>query len=174
MIELRHGETIVTELRRHWYVIFAESFFLIIFVIAPLILLGTVNITSVILLPGVIPLFIFASAVWLLFVWVAFFIIWTNYYLDVWIITTKRIIDIEQHYLFSREMSEFNLDKIQDITVEVRGFIATLLHFGNINVQTAGTQKHFTIRHVPHPEKAKDLIFKLHNELMGEMSEKAE
>jgi hypothetical protein len=71
--------------------------------------------------------------------------------LDVWIITSKKIIDVEQHSLFRREISIMNLEKIQDITFEIRGFIPTLFNYGDIKVQTAGAVGSFLIRGVPNP-----------------------
>jgi hypothetical protein len=41
-------------------------------------------------------------ATWILFVWVSLFIRFTNYYLDSWVITNKRIVDIDQKSLFTR------------------------------------------------------------------------
>ena len=85
------------------------------------------------------------------------FMFWVDYYLDMWVITSERIIDIEQKGLFRREISEFMLDKVQDITVEIPDIMATLLKYGNINIQTAG-EKSFTIKQIPKIYEAKNLI----------------
>ncbi|OGZ95886.1 MAG: hypothetical protein A2847_01910 [Candidatus Sungbacteria bacterium RIFCSPHIGHO2_01_FULL_50_25] len=82
---------------------------------------------------------------------------WIDYFLDTWIITTKRIIDVEQHGLFSREVSEIPLSRVQDITIEVHGIIETLLGFGTIRIQTAG-ERDFYIHDVPRLQTLKDLI----------------
>ncbi|MHA1748185.1 MAG: hypothetical protein ACTSYF_06020 [Promethearchaeota archaeon] len=84
-------------------------------------------------------------------------IFWTVYYLNVLIITNKRIIDVEQHSLFRREVSEFMLVKVQDVTIEIPNFTASLFKFGNIIVQTAG-EKNFSSHHIPHIREAKRLI----------------
>jgi uncharacterized membrane protein YdbT with pleckstrin-like domain len=87
------------------------------------------------------------------------FIIWTDYYLDIWIITSKRIIDVEQKGLFNRSISEFSLANVQDVTIEINGIVETLLKFGDLNVQTAG-QMNFVINQAPNLYEAKDLILK--------------
>lgn len=167
MIQLYPNEKIVMEVRRHWYILVAETLFLAFLVLAPFVALGFLNVFEQ-SLPAekTASLFLFLTSGWFLIVWITFFIIWTNYYLDVWIITDKRIIDVEQYYLFSREVSEFKLEKIQDITVEIHGLLPTLLHFGDVHVQTAGQMREFVIRYVPHPDRVKDIIFKQHDEAL--------
>ena len=51
------------------------------------------------------------------------FIEFTDYYLDTWIVTTERIISIEQKGLFERTASELDLISVQDATAEVHGFL---------------------------------------------------
>jgi membrane protein YdbS with pleckstrin-like domain len=97
-------------------------------------------------------------AFWLLICWIIGFIYWTNFYLDIWIITNKRLIDIEQHSLFKREVSILELNKIQDITSEVKGILATLLNYGNINVQTAGSDKNFFISDIEKPNEVREKL----------------
>jgi hypothetical protein len=90
-----------------------------------------------------------------------FFIIWIDYYFDVWIVTNERIVNIEQKGLFSRGISELELENIQDITVEVLGIIPTFLNYGNLYVQTAAEKERFIFKHVPDPYAIKDLIMNL-------------
>lgn len=85
------------------------------------------------------------------------FLFWMDHYLDVWIITNERIIDVEQHGLFRRETSEFGIDKVQDITAEIPHVIATFLRYGNLRIQTAG-ERSFTIKDVPNIYEIKKVI----------------
>lgn len=100
--------------------------------------------------------------------WSIFFVMWTNYYLDVWVITNHRVVDIEQFSLFSRDVSEFRLDRIQDITIEVKGLIPTILNFGNLHVQTAGMMRELMIRDVHDPYSTKNRIIKEHDRAVKE------
>lgn len=102
----------------------------------------------------------FGYAVWLLFLWVIFFIEWTDYYLDIWVITDKRIIDVEQIGFFNREVTSFYYAQIQDITVETRGFIETFFNFGTLHVATAGHVIDIAIKGASRPEEARALILK--------------
>ncbi len=109
-------------------------------------------------------LVIFFYLLWLIILWCYFFISWTKYYLDVWYVTEKRIIAIEQRSIFDREVSNLRFDKIQDVTIDVRGFVATMLDFGNVKVQTASEDNtDFTLATVSHPEEVRRVIFSQHN-----------
>lgn len=74
-----------------------------------------------------------------------------DYYLDVDIVTDKRIVDISQNGLFKREISELNLHQIQDVKAKVESMFGTILHFGNVYIQTAGERANFVFDSVPHP-----------------------
>ena len=82
-----------------------------------------------------------------------------DYYLDALVITDKRILNVDQSGLFRHTVSEFRLDRVQDVTIEVPNFIATMLRYGNITIQTAG-EVSFSISEVPTPHIARDLILK--------------
>ena len=158
---LRENEKVLFEIRRHWYVLAVDSSFVVLLALIPIIVIASAGYFG--FSEQALFLIFFLSAAWLLILWSVFFIIWTNYYLDVWIITDQRIIDVEQFSLFSRDVSEFRLDRIQDITVEVKGFLPTMLKFGNIHVQTAGMGNEFHIMQTPEPYKVKDMIMREHD-----------
>jgi hypothetical protein len=65
-----------------------------------------------------------------------FFYYWVGWYYSVYVITDQRIIEIRQKWLFNRRVSEFGLDKVQNINYHIQGFEAMLLRFGDITVQT--------------------------------------
>jgi uncharacterized membrane protein YdbT with pleckstrin-like domain len=94
--------------------------------------------------------------------WIMLFLIWVDYYFDVWIVTDNRIVNIDQKGLFSREVSELELDKIQDITTDVKGVIPTFLNFGDLQVQTAAEEERFLFHNIPDPYDVKNIIMNLH------------
>lgn len=166
---LKEGERIVFEIRRHWYVLARESSVIMLMALLPLLLLGGFEYFGL----GdefLLPILALCSG-WLAVLWSLFFVAWTNYYLDVWIITNERIVDIEQFSLFSRDISEFRMDRIQDLTVDVKGIIPTLLGFGNLHVQTAGIHHEFHIMDVPDPYSVKDRIMRIHDSAVKQAHE---
>jgi hypothetical protein len=99
-----------------------------------------------------------------LFVILFAFANFVDYYLDVWIVTNMRIINIEQKGLFSRETSEKELDKMQDITTDVEGFWATVLNYGDIHIQTAATETRFVFKQIPFADEVARRISNLVSE----------
>ncbi len=166
-VNLDPGESIVLEVRRHWFVFISTGLFSFFLAVAPLFLYGfIISFFKSDIFSGTsnVSLFWFFYSLWLLVVWMTLFVQWTNYYLDVWYITQKRIIDVEQRGLFHRHVSNLRFDKIQDISIEVRGVLAHLFKFGDVHVQTAGQDSsEFIIRHASHPEKIREAVFNLHN-----------
>ena len=173
MIRLGKGEKIISITRKHWFILLKETFFLLFLLFLPLFIALAGKILSVEyafeISGDVIILFVVASSIFLLFVWMMFFIIWTDYYLDILILTNKHIIDIEQKGLFSRELSAFRLDKIQDVTAETSGVIQTVLSFGTIHIQTAGEDQDFIVRGIPKPFETKHNISKQQDFIMDEL-----
>ena len=102
---------------------------------------------------------IYYSAIWLFF-----YTNFIDYYLDMWIITNDRLIDIRQEALFSRTIAELDLYKIQDVTSEVKGIIPTIFNFGNIHIQTAGQEERFNLLNVPNPHNLRKRIADLSEE----------
>jgi len=154
MINFEKNEHIVFEVRKHWLVIVSEIGLLIIFSLIPILVLSYLpkDLIRVTLAEGSLSsLIVFIYSVWLMILWLVGFVMWTDYYLDVWIVTNKRIMDVEQKGLFKREISTLHLDKIQDITFKIRGLIPTLLNYGDIYVRTASSTGDFTIPGVPNP-----------------------
>jgi uncharacterized membrane protein YdbT with pleckstrin-like domain len=164
-VHLHPGEKIVAEVRNHWFIFMIESLGVFIAALLPLVLIYLlITISDIIISPALFYIGLSAYLFWLLFVWTYFFVAWTDYYLDVWVITDKKIIDFKQKGLFHREIGSFRLDKIQDVTIETSGFIATMLKFGRLHIHTAVDGHHFFLSHAAQPEEAKGLILKLAHE----------
>lgn len=104
-------------------------------------------------------LFLLISSVFFLSGWLFVFQSFIDYWLDAFILSDKRILDIDQKGLFNRTVSELRLYRVQDVTAEVKGLIHTFLNYGDISVQTAGEEERFHFINIPHPnEVAKQIL----------------
>ena len=176
-LHLESDEHVLLEVRKHWIVFAGHALWLMLLALFPFIIYEAL----LVFVPGTKvffeqvfsyfsgnkeALFLFFYCLWLLFLWVSFFLQWTKYYLDVWYVTEKRIVDIDQKQLFHREVSNLRFDKIQDVTIDVQGLIATFLDFGNVRVQTAAEDSgDFIMETVRNPERVRKIIFSQHNEI---------
>lgn len=166
MIQLHPGERIVKIVRRHWYALVVGCLTLVAIAILPgLILIGmdlfSSQVQTYIVSHWEIFAFIYGS--WLLILWVLGAIVWTNFYLDVLVVTTDRVVDIQQVSLFARNIAELQMASLQDMRVDVIGLLPTMLHFGNLQLQTAGSTREFMIKDIPHPLEVKNIIAEQHD-----------
>ena len=158
----RENEEVLRIIHRHWFSIAmqysaigcATILLVIIFSILP-----EITPLSSDALPPVFLAFLLNT--FFLFLWLYAFLIWVDYYFDIWIITNERIVNIEQKGLFNREVSELQFSRIQDVTSVVDGFIPTILNFGDVYVQTAAEEERFVFRQIPDPYTIKDMVMQL-------------
>lgn len=161
--ELEPGEHIITMVRQHLIVLFLKllpyAFLAILpFIIAPFFAMFE-RAADVSAVAGDLSApFRFFVGLWWIFLWMAAFQLITKYFLTSWVITSHRIVDIEQLGFFGRKVSSFLLIRVQDVTTDVHGILPTLLGFGDIHVETAGSHEKFKMRGVHSPEHLRDLI----------------
>ncbi|MCX6779008.1 MAG: PH domain-containing protein [Candidatus Magasanikbacteria bacterium] len=105
-----------------------------------------------------------AGFIYTLSVWLFFYTAFVNYFLDMWIVTTDRIVDIRQMGLFSRTVAELDLFRVQDVTSEEHGLFATMFDFGNVYIQTAGEKERFIFYNVAEPHKIREAVIHLADE----------
>jgi hypothetical protein len=91
------------------------------------------------------------GSIYFLGIWLFFFSLTLDYYLDIWVLTNDRLISVEQQGLFSRVVSETDLWLIQDVTSEIKGIPATIFGYGNLHVQTAAEQARFHFENSANP-----------------------
>ncbi len=155
------GERVQEVIHRHWFNILTH--FIAVFLLT-FALLGSLIFVSL-LFPELGEkqgrFFLFVENTLFVFLWLYSFLIWIDYYFDVWIITDERIINIEQKGLFVRHTSELKFSNVQDVTTIVQGLIPTVLNYGDVLVQTAAEEERFVFRQVPDPYRIKDRIMRL-------------
>lgn len=158
-IPMEEGERVIIKVHRHWLFIVMRILGLAVLLVAPVMVVSLLQRIGIL----EIATFSFASlvvlwALWGLVLWSVFWQFWTTYYMDIWVVTNKRIIDIDYQRLFDRNIAILRLDRVQDITTHVEGVVGTLLRYGSVVVQTAGSEKEFVIDQIANPEALRDVI----------------
>ncbi|MBI4080025.1 PH domain-containing protein [Candidatus Kaiserbacteria bacterium] len=161
--ELQADEQILVKTRKHWIILLRDIGGTIAIGIAPFVLLGLLT------LPGIIPLdnrlflhvLAFVEVTWTLLVWLALFALWTNYYLDLWIVTNRRVVNVDQINLFRRAVTTWQFDNIQEVTTETQNPIQTFFNYGLIYIRTAGpSEKYARMEGIPQPDEVSSLMLK--------------
>ncbi len=176
-LDLEPEEDVLTVVRKHWFILATQLIGVGIVAVLPMVLLtivlqvpraagiGTFSIE------GYTPLVTFALAAWLLFSTFSAFVIWTHYYLDLWVITDRRIIAVEQIHFFNRTVAIFRLERLQDIEFSIKGLLQTFFNFGTISAQTAGhMEANFTSAGMPNPDQLQATIQKAMDARLGELN----
>jgi len=86
---------------------------------------------------------------------------WFNflaYFFNVGIITNQRVIDVDFHAVIYKEVTEARVNKVEDITAKSGGYVASLFNFGNVFVQTAGSEVNIEFVNVPRPSDVVRII----------------
>lgn len=166
---LEEGEVMVGAIRKHW-IVYVRDFLLhafgcIVFLMSAYFLASRGAFGGVYAAEtsyGAMVLVMFV-----LIFWVSFFYTWTKNYFDVWYVTSEHIIAINQRQMLDREESFMELNRIQDVFFEREGIFSTILGFGRLKVQSAGTEQQFVMEDVRDVEEAAHRIMQMRDEAQG-------
>jgi len=155
------GEQTELVSRRHWILLFWPIFWLVIFVVLPI---GVYYVLQYLNWYTTIKeIFKFLTVIYYFFLWCSLFYNLMIYFLNIMIVSNKRVINNQQLGFFRYQTSELEIKKIQDVQAKVEGFWAAVLHYGDLEIQTAGSQNKFYFYCFPKPERIKALIISLQN-----------
>ncbi len=82
---------------------------------------------------------------------------WAN---DLYILTSQRLVDVDQRSPVYRTVAEVPLGNIQDVAFERRGLLQTMLNYGTVMVQTASVTTRIDIVGVTDPQAVQQVILR--------------
>ena len=152
-------EKVLVLVRPHWLVLIWAIIASVVLAVIPIIALIGINAAGGDPFEGAggaiaavgIPAYYLILVTW-------FFIAWLDVYLDIGIVTNDRVVDIDQHGLFSRNVAELDCKVVQDVTADKKGILQTVFNFGSVIIQTAGERPNFEFNGIPRPEEVVDQI----------------
>lgn len=96
-----------------------------------------------------------------LLLWISYFYAWTRNYFDVWYVTNKHIVAINQKDILHREQVSIEYERIQDVFFEKSGLLSTYFGYGRVRVQSAGTEQELVMDMVVDVEEVVRRIIEL-------------
>lgn len=81
-----------------------------------------------------------------------------DYYLDVWLVTNKGVIDLEWKGWFHRNSARVLYSDIQSVSYEVKGIVPTLLNTGTIELEKISTGGVIQMQNVKRPRRVESMI----------------
>lgn len=108
------------------------------------------------------------SGVYAAFVLNFFIMEWIFWYLDVWVLTSNRLMDVQLISLFNRQVSQLPLVQIQDVRVDTKGYLPSIFRYGDITVQSAGSSGFFILRSIPGAKEVAQTILEFADATRGD------
>jgi uncharacterized membrane protein len=148
------GEKLLYEFRRHWYVFFLRisrvvlSMLILIvpivfFLVSPRSLSDTFNISI-----GQIRLYLWGALV-LSILGLVFKVLYAyiDYRYDRLIVTNKRIIDIDQHFVFGNNTKTILIRDIVNLNTSHKGIMASVFQYGTITIESSASTEYDSVFH---------------------------
>lgn len=98
---------------------------------------------------------------WYLLTFVYAFEHFLSWYFNLFLITNKRVVDIDFNNLLNKHFAEADLSKIQDVSFSIKGVLATFFNFGDVLIQTASETNVIKFEKVANPKKIIQLLKEL-------------
>lgn len=150
--QLNEDEDLIGILRKHWITLALPTAKVIVSLLLARVVYQVVQ--DIPYGSGFILIWILASILYLVHaIWI--------WYLNCYIITDQRIVDIDQKGTFRRQVAEIELGSIQEAVYETDGPLEALFNYGTVIIKTSSSGSIIAMEQVPAPEKVKKLISKI-------------
>lgn len=156
---LQDNEQVIVLCRKHWWFLWPRTILWTLFAVVP-VAVAVWLLSMLDILDDIGIFFLIVAVLWLLY-WTARLLLnWYHYHNDIWVVTNQRIVDSLKPLPFQLRITTADLVNIQDMTVEKHGVIASLLNFGDVKCETAGSTQQIRIVGIPDPADLQLLVDK--------------
>lgn len=156
----KHDEVIILFLRSHFITNFYWIVISLLLIAIPAIIVMFSSVFGIRFLSS--PLASHFTTIYVLFYYLIvfsyIFINFLHWFYNVFIVTSERVVDIDYSDIVVHNIAVTKLTHVQDVNYTQSGFIPTLFNYGNLFVQTAGTEINFEAIAVPKPREATHII----------------
>jgi len=87
-----------------------------------------------------------------------------SWFFNVNIVSNKRVVDIDFYNLIYREVTDAEVEKIQDVTHKMGGIFGLIFNYGDVVIQTAGTKPEIEFLKVPRPAQIAAVLRQIREE----------
>lgn len=89
------------------------------------------------------------------------------WYFNVYIVTSKNIVDVDFHSILFKNIDVAPLRNIEDTSSSMAGILSATFNYGNVFIQTAGTSRNIDFHAVPRPHQVADFILDESHKIHG-------
>jgi len=139
---MRPWEKVSIVIRRHWIINIVLGLYVFLWIV--------ITISLYLILWAWIWTNLLQIIFWL-FYSLFLYIEWLNHELDLFIVTSCRIIGVEQISFLDRTVSECNLWQVQEVNNSTKWFFSNIFNYGSIYIQTAWSSTTLKMDLAPEP-----------------------
>ena len=155
---MQDSERIVLVCRRHWIHLWPKSILFALYALVPPLVISLL-IAKFWEYEGLqAKIFWVIAGVWIIYWAARIFLNWYRYHNDLWVVTNQRIVDSIKSNPFSHRLSTADLVNVQDMTVERKGILQTMLNYGDIVCETASNGDDFVLAGIPRPQDVQLIV----------------
>ncbi len=146
-------EEIILLMRRAFITNIPWIFFVVFLLLLPFVIIPVL--VNVDLLPFALPITyrVILVLYWYLGIFGLFLVNFFDWYFNIYILTNRRIIDIDFIGLLYKTLSSADLQRIEDVTYKQTGFFSSFFNYGDVVIQTAGSEPNFEFLAVGKPDE---------------------
>lgn len=154
-------EEVILFLRQHPIVLMPSVFLVLLLITTPVLIVPLFF--GALILPFDVPARYFGIGIafWYVMTFGVALTSFLRWFFNIYIVTQRRIIDIDFLHLLYKEFSEARIDKVQDLSFKSGGIFAAFFDYGDVVVQTAGDTPNIDFTTVPNPAKVVETISEL-------------
>jgi membrane protein YdbS with pleckstrin-like domain len=80
---------------------------------------------------------------------------------NILVITTHRVVDIDQRGFFDKTVSEVPYDQVEDVSGRIKGVLGTILRYGDLTIQTGKGKVEIVVSYIKQPMRVQQKINEL-------------
>ena len=101
---------------------------------------------------------------WYFFIFSGYvFVNYMTWFYNISLVTNLRVVDIDFSNIVFENVSATKFPQLEDVSYSQIGIIRSIFDYGDVHIQTAGTNRNFEFLAAPHPEN----VLRIINSLLG-------
>jgi hypothetical protein len=161
-------EYVILVLRRHLITNLVWIFMGLFMICIPTLLVNLLESSNVTLITSLPRTYRFMLvAFWYLFTFGYIFTSFLRWFFNAYLVTNKRVVDIDFESLVHRRFSEAFLYNVEDLTHQISGALQVIFNYGTLHIQTAGETRELEFESIPQPATVQDMISDLSSAKRG-------
>lgn len=163
-INLKKGERIINIIRRYgltffWHFVLVFALFAVAFFFMFWLFAHSWWGITLFVLPIIIGIVVLIRALFL----------WRK---NIFILTTHRLVDIDQRGFFDQVVSDIPYDQLEDVHGRIKGIWQTIFHYGNVNIQIGNGKVLIIIDNIKNPLRVQQEINQLRENYLIDFTHK--